>query len=57
MVSTEKHGDNESVNHLFIFSPLARYVWNAVRCAFNIGAVPDSAQTLGGLGLGIFLRM
>lgn len=37
---------DESIDHLFFSCPVTRYVWNVVKCAFNLQDIPDSFDAL-----------
>lgn len=41
---TQYCGLEETINHLFLQCPLARFLWNIVRCAFDLLALPATVS-------------
>lgn len=40
-------GGEESVNHLFLSCPFAKYVWAVVQCSVDIQCLPNTVEDLG----------
>lgn len=39
-------GMEESIDHLFLHCSLARFVWNVLKCAFDLPVLPNSVEEL-----------
>jgi hypothetical protein len=44
---------NESIGHLFFDCPLAKYVWDVIKCTFYFDKEPSSFSAIWGVDLEI----